>query len=210
VQSPLPEESFEQLGASALGSRVFARVTDGYLVGFDVGEFGGSVWWFSPDGQKHYEVVSTGGVGRNPVAFAVLDGRVILVSGLEHLSSSEGSISHIHKTKSGKWEVVRTVSLATAAQAAAFHDQLGLLVLMSGALLSYDGEKVRRVDEVDFGRLHPDSIALSPSGNVYLGMRYVVARLEPRDGTVESTWLVPPTCAKLTQIPGTSDCRCEP
>jgi hypothetical protein len=36
------------------GTRKVLKVADGYLVGYNRGEFGGSLFWFSADGKKYY------------------------------------------------------------------------------------------------------------------------------------------------------------
>ena len=32
------------------------EVSDGWLIGFNAGEFGAGLWWFSPDGKKRYKI----------------------------------------------------------------------------------------------------------------------------------------------------------
>jgi hypothetical protein len=197
-----------QLGRSARGSRSFIKVIDGYIVGFNAGEWGGSVWWLAPDGTKHYKITSTDGMGGNPVAFAELNGQVVLVSGLAHLGLREGSISHIDQAEGGKWKVTRTLSLPTAAEAAILHPQWGILVVAIDRLLVYDGQTVRKLDDIDLSGLYPNSIAIDAVGTVYVGMRYVVARIEPMADATRTTWLAPPTCTKLAKPAGRSECQC--
>src|SRR5262245_5373832 len=51
--SPLPFEIEPgAIGDGLDGRRVSTQVEDGWIVGFDQGEFGASTWWFSPDGKR--------------------------------------------------------------------------------------------------------------------------------------------------------------
>lgn len=38
------------------GMPTWQKVEDGYLVGYDNGEWGGSLFWFSPDGSENYKI----------------------------------------------------------------------------------------------------------------------------------------------------------
>ena len=44
---------------SFAGHRTAIRVEDGWLIGFNAGESGGSLWWFSKDGKDRYEKYQT-------------------------------------------------------------------------------------------------------------------------------------------------------
>jgi hypothetical protein len=47
---PLPFEP--EAGEDRSGERRALRVSDGWIVGFNDGEFGGGLWWFDPEGQS--------------------------------------------------------------------------------------------------------------------------------------------------------------
>src|SRR6185437_10770643 len=76
------------------GKVSFLKVNDGYLVGFYAGEWGGSLFWFSTDGKKHYKVSDD-----EIVQFITRSGKNYAIQGLAHLSMSEGSIIVIEKVK---------------------------------------------------------------------------------------------------------------
>jgi hypothetical protein len=62
---PLPFAYAE--GRDRQGSRYVARVTDGWLVGFDAGEFGGGLWWFSErDGHESRRIRPSPSAPANP------------------------------------------------------------------------------------------------------------------------------------------------
>lgn len=72
------------------GTRSVEQVDDGWLVGLDVGEFGGGLWWFSCDGKLNRKLAYEGVKG-----FAKTSSGVIAVTGLAHLGIDEGKILHI-------------------------------------------------------------------------------------------------------------------
>jgi hypothetical protein len=74
----------------------FAAVSDGWLVGFNQGEFGAALYWFSRDGKRKYKI-SDHQVQR----FVSLTDGVYAIEGLGHLTMSEGSIIRIGRSKMG-------------------------------------------------------------------------------------------------------------
>lgn len=49
-QIPMPPHL--RLSKKMIGRRSLQRTSSGWLVGFDAGEFGGGLWWFSHDGSR--------------------------------------------------------------------------------------------------------------------------------------------------------------
>jgi len=47
----------------------------------------------------------------------------------------------------------------------------------------------------DLGLLYPNSVAVTPDGVIYVGMRLFVVRLSPSDGKYVEQWMLPDTCA---------------
>ncbi len=209
VSLPLPETAYASLGDAARGARSYLKVDDGYLVGFNAGEWGGSVWWLSSDGSSNDRLSETWGAGGNPVAFFPAGEEVLLVSGLAHLGLREGSIKYIRRGDDGRWRIVRETPLGTAAEVAIKHPTLGILIVATDRILSYRGGELQVLQRIELGGLYPNSIALGSDDEVYVGMRYVVARLTPSERTVQATWFVPPTCRTLAKKLGSSGCTCK-
>ena len=46
------------LSLDRFGDRHVLGVADGWLVGFNAGEFGGGLWWFSFDGKRSKRISS--------------------------------------------------------------------------------------------------------------------------------------------------------
>jgi hypothetical protein len=210
--SPLPESAYERIGQGERARRSWVSVEDGYLVGFDHGEWGGSTWWFSSGGGSDYRV-SESGTGRgNPVALFRVGDEVQQVSGLSHLGARWGSIQHIRR-HDGKWRVADTVSLGAAAEVAVQHPSLGIVIVTTDGILSYQEGELATLAKVREGDLYPNSMVVAPDGTMYAGMRYTVARLTQSDRGIEIAWFVPPSCRSLEKradLPYGIDCTCKP
>ena len=61
------------------------QVNDGYLVGFNRGEWGGSLYWYSKNGKKSIKI---GGsvFSTSPIQFIKRDNQIYAITGLSHLS----------------------------------------------------------------------------------------------------------------------------
>jgi hypothetical protein len=55
--------------------------------------------------------------------------------------------------------------------------------------------------------LYPNSVAVTPDGVIYIGMRLFVVRLTPHAEEYLEQWMVPDSCTRF-QIQGL-DCVCE-
>ena len=54
---PMPFKVPEGLATEGLAGEWFsAQVADGWIIGFNAGEFGAGLWWFSPDGKKREKI----------------------------------------------------------------------------------------------------------------------------------------------------------
>jgi hypothetical protein len=84
-QSPLPQ--YLKLSKEMIGRRSVLRTADGWLVGFDAGEFGGGLWWFNNEGDENRKLLSE----NVHAIYQTTDGVFVLV-GLAHLSLDDGKI----------------------------------------------------------------------------------------------------------------------
>ena len=63
----------------------FARVDDGWLIGFNHGEFGAALYWFSLDGNRNYKISD-----HQVVDFISTPDGFLAVEGLAHLGNLAG------------------------------------------------------------------------------------------------------------------------
>ncbi len=96
-------------------------VDNGYLVGFNRGEWGGELYWFSKDGSDRYEIS-----GHQIVQFIERDNKIYAIEG----SFLYGSIIEIIK-KEGKWIAQELFKLA-APKAIQLDSRGNLIIITSG------------------------------------------------------------------------------
>ena len=86
------------------------KVEDGWLIGHDEGEWGGDLWWYAPDGKRHYKISDDQVRGFSRAASGLF-----AYAGLTHLGLSYGYIIRIHRDnhkhwKSEKWVDVQSIA----------------------------------------------------------------------------------------------------
>lgn len=167
------------------GVRTTFRVDDGYLVGFNNGEFGGSLSWFSIDGKANYMIGHF-----NLQQFISRDGKVYAIQGLSHMSFNEGTILQIEK-KAGKWTAFNYLKLPSAPRAITTDHKNRFLIATASALLRIDEKSgIQSLYENNnwLYYLYPNSVVCH-NGVVYVGMRGGIFRYYPNSKKHE--WLTP-------------------
>ena len=199
---PAPEESDTELKKPS----VVQPVRGGYLVGYNRGEFGGGLYWFSADGRKHARLAPPAGAHsewfpENVHAIAEHEGSFFVFQGLSHLGSRLGRVLRVRPTEKG-WRADVFVAL-DATPDAVLQERSGSWLMAStdgvsrittsGAVKRLWGSSDVLVDT------YPSSIARSADGSVYVGMRAWVLRLTWSQA--DPYWLVdllvPASCVRL-------------
>lgn len=172
------------------------RVNDGYLVGFNRGEWGGELYWFSKKGRKKYEISK-----HQIVQFIKRDNKIYAIQGLSHLTRTRGSIIEIKK-KRGKWVAEQYVSLS-APDAVQLDSKGNFIVVTSGTSLGYtptsnNASELLSIDkkaktetlvkDAMWWGLYPSSMVIQ-NDVVYIGMRKGVYKFNLV--TKKDEWLLP-------------------
>lgn len=172
-----PRPAFEPEADGFRSASRFARVDDGWLVGFNHGEFGAALYWFSTDGKRRYRMLENQ-IDPQVVDFFPLGNGLGAIEGLDHMSISRGSIIRIVRDAAqGRWRVETAARLPAAPYAIAVTKQGTTLVVISDSLVLFDG--LRRTEvlaaDVPWSGLYPNSAVISPDGKkLYVGMRQYV------------------------------------
>jgi len=116
------------------GTESVLKVDDGYLVGFNGGEWGGDLYWFSADGSAHYKIS-----GNNIIQFIKNGDSIYVIEGLAHLSLSEGSIMQIKKINN-KWLAFTYAILPTAPEVAVLDGKGNFIIATDRSLLQVDNK----------------------------------------------------------------------
>jgi hypothetical protein len=197
------------------GDRRVTKVADGWLVGFDQGEFGGGLWWVDESGGRSQRLrpprqspvnKADPYQAENVLGFADIGGRTVVLMGLDHLSGRSGRAFAVQQA-SGSWRLAPLAVFDASPEAWLAEDEYLLVVTESGLWkLDADGRLARR--PLDLGPVGPvDSIVRAADGALYLGLRHYVLRLEEETEGLRQTWFAPSGC---TQLRMRDRCECAP
>lgn len=188
--SPLPFELKPGPAKEGLsGRRTTLKVDDGWLVGFNAGEFGAGLWWFSPDGKDRYRISDD-----HVIEFFHASSHVIAITGAEHGGMSKGKAIRLAKDEKKRWITEAPTDLGES-PFAAIKDGDGALLVVTHTRLIKANLLTKTVDTLMYQAfwdgLYPNSVAISDSGAIFIGMRHGVAKIEKKQGTYKSSWLLP-------------------
>ena len=179
------------------------EVEDGYLVGFNRGEWGGELYWFSKNGKKKYEIS-----GHQIVQFIERDNKIYAIEGLAHLGLTGGSIIEIKK-QNRRWGAKEFLKLPTTPQAIKLDSKGNFIVVTFGTNWSFGKEgngviinatpglfSIDRDANIDTlvkdgmwaDYLYPSSMVIQ-NDIVYIGMRKGIYRFDLSEKKDE--WLLP-------------------
>jgi hypothetical protein len=154
-----------------------AAVDDGWLIGFNQGEFGAALYWFSRDGKSSYKISD-----HQVVDFFSLSNCVYAIEGLAHLSLSQGSVICITRRKDSEhWQATSVAKLPFAPYAVSLHRDGTMLITLSDSLVAIGSDhKIRTLlPDAPWGGLYPNSSVLSQDGQIlYIGMRQFVGEFD--------------------------------
>jgi hypothetical protein len=165
------------------GFRTVKKVDNGYLVGFNKGEFGGSLHWFSESGDSTYQI------SRGNVDYIFeYKKKIYMVSGLFHMGKDRGGINEM-KFGDGKWKADQGIELPSKSDIImAYKDRI--LIITTKTILFFDG-----TSNFDFVKndgfwdvLYPQS-ALVLNDELFVGMRGGVYKINLI--TKKEEWLMP-------------------
>jgi hypothetical protein len=191
----------------AVGSKADRHVipvNDGWLVGMDVGEFGGGLWWFSSNDRRSKKLSD-----ENVHGFANTSIGIMAFVGLAHLGLDSGHVLRITDGKAGNRKVKVLAELGSAPEAFVVESPDTVIIMTTMGLVRVrTSGVVERLLTTNYESLYPNSLTLSTSGVLYVGMRHFVTRLTPTGNTYKEEWFVPEDCTKFTIRD--LDCVCIP
>jgi hypothetical protein len=159
------------------------------MVGFDSSEFGAGLWWFSPDGKRRYRVSDD-----HVVSFIPTGSGLLAIEGIAHGTVSRGRIVRLARDANNQWRAELFVDLGAAPEVAERDRDGTLIVATTGRLLRVTPASRKTdvlLDQVFWGGLYPNSMVITRSGTIYLGMRHGVAKVERNEASYKVSWLMP-------------------
>jgi hypothetical protein len=225
-RDPLPfKVNLPRLSVSAIGDRYdrhVLKVDDGWLVGFDNGEWDGSLWWFSSDGAVSKVLIrnefskadaplacaerSRGLCPANVHEIVDLSGTYLAFTGLAHLGLNYGDVSRIVHDGPGDWKAEHIATLAGEPIASSPESASSLLVLTPRALIRVNvSGATQSLHTLDF---YGTSVAVDPAGRIFIGtiMNHML-ELSPSPTGYDEQWFSPTSCP--AQV-GPGPCHCGP
>lgn len=155
----------------------FVGVDDGWMIGFNRGEFGAALYWFSHDGARNYRISD-----HHLVGFFQLPNGLHAIEGSSHLGAARGSVIRIApEPANGRWHAQTTIRLPDAPEAVAVKSDGTMLITLSDALVSIDarGRLRKLIADAPWPTLYPNSSTLSADEqHLYIGMRQYVAEVD--------------------------------
>ncbi|MFZ6875899.1 hypothetical protein ACO0LF_27835 [Undibacterium sp. Di27W] len=182
----------EPLSESFKTDTAVVEVDDGWLVGYNCGEFGAALYWFSKDRKKYYKISD-----HHIVDFIKKNDGLYAIEGLSHMGSTDGSWLRLAKIAE-RWQAKVEVQLPCVPFAASLKRDQDVLVVCTEALLSIGRSKktsngnminVKHKLLLQDG-LWPTSSAMSDKEDyLYIGARQYVIQVDLRNMQVR--YLIP-------------------
>ncbi len=187
-QVPLPE--YLKLSKEMIGSRSLLRTADGWLVGFDAGEFGGGLWWFNNGGDENKKLLS-----ENVHAIYQTSYGAFVLVGLAHLSLNDGQIYQFTETDE-EVKVKHVADLGGSPEASTVDPDGRFVVATPKSVLAVDyGGKVHELYRSGEGLTYPTSVVVDANGDIFVGMRFFALRLVPTNNDdYRPQWLMAKEC----------------
>lgn len=183
------------------GRRHALAVADGFLVGYDAGEWGGALYWISADGTTHTEIAKENVRG----VLAVGDDAAVAFEGLAHMGINEGAVRWLKRAPNG-WTTDTVGKLDGQPQAIVAAPDAMYVVTFESLVRIRTDRTIETIQKVTTEGLYPDSMAVDATGQLWIGMRQFVLRLTPAGGTYTPQWFVEARCKTVTQVD--LSCRC--
>jgi hypothetical protein len=186
--NPPPKPTFKPRAEKLVEAQAFASVDEGWLVGFNEGEFGAALYWFSRDGKRSYKISD-----HQVVDFFTRPDGVYAIEGLAHMSMSEGSVIRVTFSKDERvWKANSVLTLPFAPCAVSQRPDGAMLITLTDSIVSVDAKlKITTLlTNPSWGALYANSSVLSKDGKrLYIGMRQFTGEFDLT--TTKSRFLIP-------------------
>jgi len=182
------------------------KVENGWLLGFDQGEFGGGLSFVDVSGK------ATQLYQENVRGFVETSQGVMVFTGVAHLTIDGGRvlIARNPVTANTKLETLAPLDGAPETFTKISPDAALVVTTHGISRITSSGEHQTLTHSI-FATLYPNSIVVTPDATIYVGMRLFVVRLVPtsKPGEYTEQWLVPEDCKQLRMEGYTCSCSSE-
>jgi hypothetical protein len=143
-------------------------VSDGKLVGYNRGEWGGDLWWYSEDGKSKYKISDDQIHG-----FIKTSSDIFGLEGYNHMTFLRGRLVKITKDKdTNKWHSKKFLNFDDLPRAGTLDKNDSMIIVAGNSLVrvSLKGKAQYLVKDGHWGDLIPNSIVVDSNDNFYIGM----------------------------------------
>lgn len=187
--------------ADMVGNSSAVELTDGFLIGFDGGEFGGGLWRSQKDGSSVTKLLDA------PVRSLMATSKGVLVfTGTAHMGLDNGQAWILRNIAEDRQPAL-LLELDGAPQVL-FHEggDSVLVVTTHGVTRVTPEGRTEVLTKAPFQSLYPASVAETSDHQIYVGMRMFVVQLSPNGSGYAQQWFVRSECRE-TRVDG-HDCTC--
>ena len=157
------------------------KVKNGWLVGFNRGEWSGALYWYSNNGKEKYLIKD-----KNVHNILQLGDRIYITQGLAHLGGDFGTVSEI-VFNNKKWFVAKTEKLSGCPfQSTVFNDKLLIITTKNIVLANSYLELTEKMENGFWSGLYPNSV-ITEKNTAYIGMRGGILKVNLENGNKD--WL---------------------
>ncbi len=170
------------------------QFANGWLIGSDDGEWGGKLYWLSNEGEQAIELLKDnirGIISSGDTAF--------ILAGLAHLTIDEGMIYKVSARRDGKLQSEVILDLKAQPQSFVVANNSVFILLNDKLLRLEPNGQTSVLAESDYQLLYPNSMAITSSGVIYVGMRLFLVRFVPDGDGFREEWLVRQDCTKFAE-----------
>lgn len=183
------------------GDRHVLRVANGWIVGFDNGEFGGGLWFTATGADwDHLHPPADAPASRddpfkaeNVRGLAVVNGQPLVLMGLDHLIGRSGRVFSLVGS-AGAWSLSGGAVLDSSPHAWRVVGEHIEVVTEDGLWVVREDGTAELIAPVAFGMAYPASFDVASDGRRIIGMRRYVLLLQAAGSRWMETWYGPRTC----------------
>jgi hypothetical protein len=185
------------------GYESILKVQNGWMLGFDGGEFGGGLWFVDANGT------ATQLYQENVRGFVETSRGVMVFVGVAHMTIDRGEVLIARNPVTADTKLEMLAPLDSAPETfTQISPDAALLVTTHGISRITSSGDHQSLTHSKFAILYPNSIVVTPDATIYVGMRLFVIRLVPTSKSDEYTeqWLVPEDCEQFHMEGYTCSC----
>ncbi|MGC2705978.1 MAG: hypothetical protein WA361_15790 [Candidatus Acidiferrales bacterium] len=188
--------------------RSATQLDDEWLLAYDGGEFGGGLWLTNEDGSEVKQIYDS-----DVQAVVPLGNRVLVLSGLAHMGMDAGDALIYSSPRAMNMALQKSIKLDGSPRTFVQESDGSVLFVTTHSLcrITANGElKILHTLPSWTAQQYANSMAATPDGSIYVGMRMFVLKLNDKGGEYTEEWMLPDDCRKFVLQADRIGCSCSP